>query len=800
MLNYTNKLFWETTTPFLTISADNMVERIENELPCFEVTGTDCAITRLYFDIDYHITDNSFDKETDLYIKETGIKYIKECITNKFDKEPIISVATSSYDKKYSWRYFVSNIKMKKNELKYFVNKINEYVNETSDIYSVITKNGELFDTTIYDNNRKMRCINTSKPNENRPLILVDGSIRDTLITADLDSAELVNLDIPVKINVVTPTSVVDTHPDLSDIDYMLCVCIKEKMCQTGDNKDWTCIGQILKNELGDGATEPFLKWTYQFASENKKAEALNQITKYIKKTPLKDKNRLTIKSLHHYAKQHGAELYSARFCKLKSITTELDIDIDNVIFQNDDYSLATLFFKKYGSNFRCVDLKTKSCYSFNMEKIWQQFDCGIYIREILSNEMVNDFIKYQNNLSNLEKMLNSATEDAELIQRKIKKVAETIIKLGKTNDKNNITREIMDKIFDGDFEKTLNKTINLLPIKNGKVIDITTLETMERTIDHRFTYECDADFVELNEEQYNTINKYFLDLFCGNEKIKQCFINIIKSCLTGKPLRFIYFLTGTGRNGKSLFLNILNKILRKTIDVLDTKIILDEKVSSSLSTQFEKLDKCRIGYVTELKETDTLNTTLIKKISGGDPIDYRGLYKKNETIVPTLNLFACTNEMPKCKIEQAIMDRLIVVPFNNVFEIDPSFETKMLEMKDQIFSYILKYGVISSNFDLPEEMLVAKENYKEDNTAIDYLKEFIDKYYDIVEYVKDEKVKRDDFRTNYNNFLKEKGLKMDASSHQKFTRNMRSYNIGVKESHGKTYYTGLKDKIDEED
>ena len=136
MLSYNNKLFWGNDTPFLTISTANMVERIENALPCYEVTGSNDAVCRAYFDIDYHITNNDFDKDIDLYIKETGVKYITECIiSNKFNKQPVISIAASSYDKKYSCRFFVSNFKMKKIELKYFVNQMNKLVDENSDMY-----------------------------------------------------------------------------------------------------------------------------------------------------------------------------------------------------------------------------------------------------------------------------------------------------------------------------------------------------------------------------------------------------------------------------------------------------------------------------------------------------------------------------------------------------------------------------------------------------------------------------------------------------------------------------------------
>ena len=45
-----------------------------------------------------------------------------------------------------------------------------------------------------------------------------------------------------------------------------------------------------------------------------------------------------------------------------------------------------------------------------------------------------------------------------------------------------------------------------------------------------------------------------------------------------------------------------------------------------------------------------------------------------------------------------------------------------MLEKKDLLFSFIMKYGEICDKFELTEEMKVAKENYKNDNQAIDYL------------------------------------------------------------------------------
>ena len=289
------------------------------------------------------------------------------------------------------------------------------------------------------------------------------------------------------------------------------------------------------------------------------------------------------------------------------------------------------------------------------------------------------------------------------------------------------------------------------------------------------------------------------MDLFCGKEKMVQVILDIFKSIFAGQPLRYIFFFTGSGCNGKSLLFKVLDEIFKKAMDTIDTNVIIDQKITSQLTTQFEKLDRCRFGYVTELKEEMKLNESIIKKISGGDKIDFRGLFKGNKTIVPTCTLGVLTNEMPQIKIEKAIVDRFVRAKFGNVFKNDKAFEAEILSKKHLIFSYIMKYGVIRDNFDFPEEMINAKNETIEDNTQIDYLKEFIDSYYEIVPFVKTEKEKRDTFRDTYNNYLKSKNQPQNNYTHQKFARIIKTYGIGIQESNGKCFYTGIIPKVQDE-
>jgi len=605
-----------------------------------------------------------------------------------------------------------------------------------------------------------------------------------------------------------SPRSVADMYipsekdKTLNDTDYLLQVCIRDEMCKSGKHQEWNIVAQILKNELKDEALSPFVMWTNQFGSENKKKECIDQIVKYVKYTPVKEKNRLNFKSLHYYAKKYNQEAYNERFVIKQDMSTFADID--DLILESTDYTLATYFVKQYGAKFKCISIKDKLVYHFTDKNLWcDEFGSGSKIREIISNEMNTQFCNYRTYLESYQTKLNKSTDEYEKIERKIKKTSEVIVKLGKTNDKNNILREILDKIEDVNFEDNMNKELYMLPLKNKKMLEMKTNKVIDRTTEHKFNYECDADYIEnMTADDEAFVKKYFMDMFCGKEKMVQVVLNIFKSIFAGQPLRYIFFFTGIGCNGKSLLFKVLDEVFKKAMDTIDTNVIIDQKITSQLTTQFEKLDRCRFGYVTELKEEMKLNESIIKKISGGDKIDFRGLFKGNKTIVPTCTLGVLTNEMPQIKIEKAIVDRLVRIPFGNVFKNDKSFETEVLSKKHLIFSYIIKYGVISDNFDFPEEMINAKNETIEDNTQIDYLKDFIESNFELVEFKKTEKMKRDDFRASYNNYLKSNNRPSDTYTHQKFARLIKAYGIGIQESNGKTFYTGIipkeQDEIDE--
>jgi hypothetical protein len=96
-----------------------------------------------------------------------------------------------------------------------------------------------LFDEQVYSSERKMRCVNTSKPRENRPLIMKEGKIEQTIINGcfDKDTIEVGYMERPS-----SPTSVVPLNNTTS----------KETKDKYVD---------LLFNIIGNGEHINFQKW-----------------------------------------------------------------------------------------------------------------------------------------------------------------------------------------------------------------------------------------------------------------------------------------------------------------------------------------------------------------------------------------------------------------------------------------------------------------------------------------------------------------------------------------------------------
>jgi len=581
--------------------------------------------------------------------------------------------------------------------------------------------------------------------------------------------------------------------------------CYK-KYVATHAHLEWIKFGGMLRSAFGN--ENAFLIWktaTLQNGSTDKKNEYKAHF-KFLK--VLETDKEKAFNTLRKWAKIESPEIVKEYLKNKKEAEKSLNVInsynpvTDKLIFLREkaiqeqcEYNFAELLNELKKDKFKFVE--KNQIYTFNDKTALWNSDYGITpIRSAISVDLV-DFLRER--LEELSEEACSLCEGSDefLYNKKLTKhISDIIIKLYRTNDKNNIARELCELVHDPYFEKDMNKQVCLLPLQNKKILNMQTLEVIERTMDHKFNYECKANYVEMSEEEEADIKKYFMDLYLDEPTMK-CMLDIIKSTFTGNVLRYIFFHTGEGRNGKSILFLLLNEIFQKNLDIVNKSVILKSKTNTHLNTEMEKLDKARCAYITELEEEDELNIVNIKAISGKDPINLRTICKSDTTIIPTSTLHILTNELPKFKAEQAIMDRLIVCPYENRFEVDSAFKDKMMAKLDLVFSYIMKYGEIKDTFDLTPRMISSKNEYQEDNTK-DNLAEYLSANWKIIpdeEYDgKKHKILQTTLRTEYKNWLKVNHKPADMTNDKKFTRLFKNkYGIPSWQSNHKNYYTHLE-------
>ncbi|HAT1174146.1 TPA: hypothetical protein JAJ60_002211 [Corynebacterium striatum] len=140
-----------------------------------------------------------------------------------------------------------------------------------------------------------------------------------------------------------------------------------------------------------------------------------------------------------------------------------------------------------------------------------------------------------------------------------------------------------------------------------------------------------------------------------------------------------IYLLYGEGRNGKSGIVNAIGHGLGDYYATLSEKVLQPGNTSQH-PTHMLKLQKpvCSSNEPDSSKPWDTAKA---KELSGGTPIDARGMYEDARDVVPRATIFVQSNYYPQLNgSDPAFFDRIKIFHFTSTFVDDPS------EIKDDTY------------------------------------------------------------------------------------------------------------------
>jgi putative DNA primase/helicase len=174
-----------------------------------------------------------------------------------------------------------------------------------------------------------------------------------------------------------------------------------------------------------------------------------------------------------------------------------------------------------------------------------------------------------------------------------------------------------------------------------------------------------------------------FLDEVTDHDRELQGFLQrVIGYSLTGQTSEHaMFFLYGTGANGKGVFLNTVSAILADYAKTAPVDTFTESK-SDRHPTDMAMLQGAHLVTAQETDQGRAWAEAKIKTLTGGDPITARFMHQDFFTYTPSFKLVIAGNHKPKLhNVDEAIRRRLYLVPFTVTIpaeERDPDLAEKL--------------------------------------------------------------------------------------------------------------------------
>ena len=151
-------------------------------------------------------------------------------------------------------------------------------------------------------------------------------------------------------------------------------------------------------------------------------------------------------------------------------------------------------------------------------------------------------------------------------------------------------------------------------------------------------------------------------------------------------------FLFGTGRNGKSVFVNTITGILNEYAVTAAMETCTASKFERH-STDLAMLRGARVVTATETERNQAWAESRIKLLTGGDPITARHMRQDPFTFRPMFKLIIAANQQPRLRsVDEGVRRRFNIVPFAYVPEKpDMLLEAKLVEEWSGILRWMIE-------------------------------------------------------------------------------------------------------------
>lgn len=438
----------------------------------------------------------------------------------------------------------------------------------------------------------------------------------------------------------------------------------------------------------------------------------------------MEENGGLGIGTLHMWCKQDNPDKYKELLAN----------DITRLIYKSLNGShndVAKVIYEMFKQEF--VYGCSKNWYQFKNHR-WKCIGDGIALKKKLSNELVNEYLKYNTELSNKIRDMDVSGDDdhKELELSKIDKSWKVISKLKTNNFKNSLMNECIEEFHNDEFEEKLDQNVNLLGFENG-IYELDTDIFRDGLPDDYISFSTKINYEEFeaNDEYIMEINS-FMQQIQPKKSTREYVLTLLSSFLDGKISEEKFPIwTGTGGNGKSKLIELMSKSIGDYRCPLPISLLTQKRArSEACNPALAEAQGKRYAPFQEPDKGDRVNVGLMKELSGGDEIKVRNLYKGNITYKPQFKLLLVCNDLPEMDSDDGVWRRVRVVKFQSKFKENPDpkdpyqfpIDTSLSEKFDcwsepfiyMLIQYYKKYK--QEGLFEPDDIKLATENYKNDS------------------------------------------------------------------------------------
>lgn len=193
-----------------------------------------------------------------------------------------------------------------------------------------------------------------------------------------------------------------------------------------------------------------------------------------------------------------------------------------------------------------------------------------------------------------------------------------------------------------------------------------------------------------------------------------------------------LFFCYGSGKNGKSIFFNVLKLLFGDYYRKADVEMILQNN-NRGIPNDIAQLPGSRLVVFSEIPADRRFNESLLKDLTGNDDIQARFLHKEFFTFKPTHTLWLYGNHKPIIKgSDYGIWRRMIMIPFTVTIQPEHQVPASvLLESFEDELAGILTWAIdgykqyLQQGLNPSSKVRAATNQYKdESDTVLDFISE----------------------------------------------------------------------------